>query len=219
MSATPLDALERSRLCDLFTEVGPDAPTLCEGWETLDLAAHLVVRERDLRAAPGILFGGVLGGVGERLAAYSETVMEQAKAKGFDALVKQIRTGPPLPWRIPVGREWFNLNEFFVHHEDVRRANGRGSRTDIGDVEEALWRMLKAGAWLQLRTVRGAGVELARPDDDSVVTGKRGEPVVRITGSPGEVTLYLNGRKDAAEVELTGPPEAVTALKAARLGI
>ena len=33
-------------LCDLFEEVGPDAPTLCGDWTTRDLAAHLVMRER-----------------------------------------------------------------------------------------------------------------------------------------------------------------------------
>jgi uncharacterized protein (TIGR03083 family) len=35
---------ERNELCDLMLETGPDAPTLCEGWTTRDLAAHLVIR-------------------------------------------------------------------------------------------------------------------------------------------------------------------------------
>ena len=43
---------ERAALCDLFLEVGPDAPTLCGAWTTRDLAAHLVVRERRPDAAP-----------------------------------------------------------------------------------------------------------------------------------------------------------------------
>ena len=43
---TSVAATERADLCDLFRAVGPDAPTLCEGWTTRDLAAHLVVRER-----------------------------------------------------------------------------------------------------------------------------------------------------------------------------
>nr|BFE88977.1 hypothetical protein GCM10020093_115780 [Planobispora longispora] len=45
---------ERAALSDLFARLGPDAPTLCEGWTTFDLAAHLVLRERRLDAAPGI---------------------------------------------------------------------------------------------------------------------------------------------------------------------
>ena len=37
---------ERLLLADLLETAGPDAPTLCEGWTTRDLAAHVVVRER-----------------------------------------------------------------------------------------------------------------------------------------------------------------------------
>ena len=46
---------EREALCDLLTDLGPEAPTLCAGWRTRDLAAHLVLRERRPDAAPGIL--------------------------------------------------------------------------------------------------------------------------------------------------------------------
>ena len=42
---------ERIALCDLLDETGPEAPTLCEGWRTLDLAAHLVLREHRPDAA------------------------------------------------------------------------------------------------------------------------------------------------------------------------
>ena len=37
---------ERKALADLLAALGPDAPTLCTGWETRDLAAHIVLRER-----------------------------------------------------------------------------------------------------------------------------------------------------------------------------
>ena len=37
---------ERQQLCDELERLGPDAPTLCEGWATRDLAAHLYLRER-----------------------------------------------------------------------------------------------------------------------------------------------------------------------------
>ncbi|MFM7872077.1 MAG: maleylpyruvate isomerase N-terminal domain-containing protein, partial [Actinomycetota bacterium] len=46
---------ERDLICDLFTNFGPDAPTLCAGWTTRDLAAHIAVRERRPDAAAGIL--------------------------------------------------------------------------------------------------------------------------------------------------------------------
>ena len=47
---------ERSALIEIMRAVGPDAPTLCEGWTTRDLAAHLVVRERRPDALPGLMF-------------------------------------------------------------------------------------------------------------------------------------------------------------------
>ncbi|WP_461013210.1 maleylpyruvate isomerase N-terminal domain-containing protein, partial [Trueperella pyogenes] len=45
---------ERRRLADLLLAKGPDAPTLCEGWFTRDLAAHLWIREHRLDAAVGM---------------------------------------------------------------------------------------------------------------------------------------------------------------------
>jgi uncharacterized protein (TIGR03085 family) len=111
-----LDARERAELCELFAEVGPDAPTLCEGWDALDLAAHLVVRERDPRSS---LF--ILGG--DRFASLEASLMGKAKARGFERLVEIIRDGPPLgPFRVPGMRAVLNLNEYFVHHEDVLRS-------------------------------------------------------------------------------------------------
>jgi uncharacterized protein (TIGR03083 family) len=37
---------ERAALAALLHETGPDGPTLCEGWQTRDLAAHLALRAR-----------------------------------------------------------------------------------------------------------------------------------------------------------------------------
>src|SRR5262249_33102419 len=58
---------ERTALCALLGETGPGAPTLCEGWRTGDLAAHLVMRERRPDAAAGLL-GGPLAGHTRRVA-------------------------------------------------------------------------------------------------------------------------------------------------------
>ena len=210
--AIPLDAREREQLCDLMVELGPDAPTLCEGWTTSDLAAHLVVRERDPRSGPGILLGG-------RFEAYTERLMERQKARGYEATVARIRSGPPpVPWRVPKLRELLNLQEYFVHHEDVRRANGLGRRSDNDEVEEALWRNLRRGARLMLRKVHDVGVELHRPGYEPF-TARSGSPVVRVVGEPGELVLRLLGRRSAAEVELRGDADAVAAFERAGLGI
>jgi hypothetical protein len=55
MGKLPFDAQERLALCDLFEEFGADVPTLLEGWTAQDLAAHIVLRERELLAGPCIV--------------------------------------------------------------------------------------------------------------------------------------------------------------------
>jgi uncharacterized protein (TIGR03085 family) len=208
---TPLDAIEREQLCDLLLELGPDAPTLCEGWATLDLAAHLVVRERDPR-------GGLVILGGERFAGLERKLMGGAKAKGLPALVERLRSGPPLPYRLPGLRTALNLNEWYVHHEDVRRANGLGPRADADDLDAALWKVLGGAGRFMVRGLGGAGLRVDAPGYGTKVL-RKGEPAAALAGPPTELVLYLNGRRDAAEVELTGPEGAVDALAGARLGI
>nr|BFF25281.1 hypothetical protein GCM10025732_32460 [Glycomyces mayteni] len=70
----PVDERERRDLCELLAEVGPDAPTMCEGWTALDLAAHLVLREHFSR--------------------WSVEKMAAEKAKGLPALIDRLRGEP-----------------------------------------------------------------------------------------------------------------------------
>ncbi|HEX7097181.1 MAG TPA: TIGR03085 family metal-binding protein [Acidimicrobiales bacterium] len=219
MTDVPLDQREREQLCDLLLELGPDAPTLCEGWTTADLAAHLVVRERDPRSMPGIVMP-------QRFGSYTEKLMARQKAKGYAATVQRVRAGGPLvPWRIPKLRMLLNFNEYVVHHEDVRRANGMGPRTDRPDLDGEVWSMLRRGAKLMTRNVRGAGLVLRRADarisSDEIVarTPRDGGPSATLTGAPVELLLYLFGRRGAAQVELSGPPDAVAAVEQASFGI
>ena len=191
-----LDAQERRELCDLLEELGPDAPTLCEGWSTIDLAAHLVVRERDLRAAPGILLGG-------RFESTLDRLMEQAKAPGYRQLVDRVRNGPPFgPMAVPGLRTLLNLNEYVVHHEDVRRANGLAPRDDRDDLQDAVWGLVRHQARLMLRKVRGARrCDWSRPAGAVWSWGR--DPEAVLTGPPVELVLYLFGRRAG----LGGRPE------------
>ncbi|HEX5366986.1 MAG TPA: TIGR03085 family metal-binding protein [Acidimicrobiales bacterium] len=210
MTDEPLDATERAELCDLFVATGPDAPTLCEGWSTLDLAAHLVVRERDPR-------GGLAIAGGDRFAGLERSLMDRARARGYEALVDRLRSGPPaFPWRVPGLRGLLNTTEWFVHHEDVRRANGREPR-DRPDVDAALWPLLRRMAPVMLRRAKGVAVAVAAPGYGEVPARGSGARA-RLEGSPQELTLYLNGRRSVAQVSLTGPDEALSALAAAPLG-
>lgn len=61
MAPESLAQQERETLCDLFAELGPDAPTLCAGWVTADLAAHLVARERRPDSGPGLVWPPLAG--------------------------------------------------------------------------------------------------------------------------------------------------------------
>ena len=131
VEAPLFDAVERAQLSDLLAELGPAAPTLLTPWTTHDLAAHLVLREHDPFAGPGL----VLPGAWSRLAERRRKALVQ---RDFADLVATIRAGPPGCFRIDWVRRLSNLNEFLVHHEDVRRANGRGPRSNESALEEAL---------------------------------------------------------------------------------
>ena len=111
---------ERAALCDTFEAVGPDAPTLCSPWDTADLAAHLVIRERRPDLAPGIVVPG--------LRARTERVQREYAAKPWPELVHLVRSGPAIwnPARLAPVDEAYNLMEFFVHHEDVLQAQATG---------------------------------------------------------------------------------------------
>src|ERR1700722_9926765 len=151
---------ERLAVCALLDEAGPDQPTLCAGWRTADLAAHLVLRERRPDAGLGVL-GGPLAGRTRRMQA------KLARQVPFPRLVEMIRTGPPTlsVFAIPGADAQANSVEYFVHHEDVRRAQPdwqpRGLDQGLSDL---LWRRLKL-ARLLLRKAP-VGVEFAREDAD-----------------------------------------------------
>ena len=215
MASRPaLDTQERLELCDLFDELGPGTPTLLAGWTAHDLAAHLVLRERDLVAGPCIVLPGPFQRFAERRRA------TLARRKDFPWLVARIRSGPPIGFfRLGWVRALANLNEFFVHHEDVRRANGRGPRVLPPDMDAALWRNVRRGGRYLSRRLHGYGLEIEWDGTNERVTVQPGSPTARLSGLPGELLLYLFGRQAAAQVEVSGPPEAVAAVHRTHFGM
>ncbi|MEU3981812.1 TIGR03085 family metal-binding protein [Streptomyces sp. NPDC026672] len=204
---------ERLLFADLLETTGPDAPTLCEGWGTRDLAAHVVVRERRPDAAGGTLL--------KPLAPRLDRVMEEYVAKPYSELIQLIRTGPPRfsPFQLKQLDEAANTVEFYVHTEDVRRAQPDWSPRELDSVfQDALWARLERTARLLGRGVP-TGVVLRRPDGQTAVA-HRGTPVVTVTGEPSELLLFAFGRQSAAKVELDGEDAAITRLQDSRqLGI
>jgi uncharacterized protein (TIGR03085 family) len=202
---------ERAALCDLFDELGPNEPTLCTGWQTRDLAAHLVIRERRPDAAPGILL--------EPLAGYTKRVQDSYARRPWRELVDLVRGGPA-PWwptRIPALDNAVNSIEFFVHHEDVRRGQeGWTPRKPDQERDAAVWAGLRRMSWLTLRRAP-VGLVLRRTDGDEIVV-KRGPNTATVTGEPGELLLFTAGR-DSARVEFEGEQTAISAVQGLRRGL
>ncbi|MFE5486789.1 TIGR03085 family metal-binding protein [Streptomyces sp. NPDC056527] len=204
---------ERLLLADLLEAAGPDAATLCEGWRTQDLAAHVVVRERRPDAAAGTLVPLLK----DRL----ERVQAEFAEKPYEELIQLIRTGPPRmsPFTIKQVDEGANIVEFYVHAEDVRRAQPDWSPRELDPVfSDALWSRLEKGARLLGRRAP-VGLVLRRPNGQTAVA-HRGTPVVTVSGEPGELTMFVFGRQDAAKVELDGEQDAIDRLhETKQLGI
>ncbi|MEU6081937.1 TIGR03085 family metal-binding protein [Streptomyces sp. NPDC047108] len=203
---------ERLLLADLLESAGPGAPTLCQDWTTRDLAAHVVLRERRADAAAGIVF--------KPLASRLERVMAEFAAKPYEELIQLIRTGPPRssPFALKQIDEAANTVEFFVHAEDVRRAQPDWTPRELDPVfADVLWTRLERGARL-LGRKSTVGLVVRRPDGRTAVA-RRGTPVVTVTGEPGELTLFLFGRQRVAKVEMEGDKEAVARAQDAPLGL
>lgn len=198
----------------MLERCGPDHPTLCAGWTTYDLAAHLVLRERRADAAPGIVI--------RALAGRTATVQDQLKSRhSYAELVDLVCAGPPRFWptALPVLDETVNTVEFFVHHEDVRRARpGWAPRELDAGMDELLWGRLRRGGRLFFSRAR-CGVTLRRVATGQAVTVHSGEPTVTLTGSPGELMMYAFNRKDHAQVDERGDGTAIAALRGTRLGV
>lgn len=211
---TSLSRTERLALADLLDELGPEAPTLCAGWTTRDLAAHLVTRERRVDVLPGLAVKALAGHTAAVQASYAE-------GRPYAELVHLVRTGPGRfsPFALPGADRIGNTTEHVVHHEDVRRAQpGWEPRTLPPAVQDALWSALTARAALSFRGL-SCGVTLRRTDrpDAEPLVAAGGEPVVSLAGEPLELLLYSFGRRDHALVDVSGDPVAVTELAAAHL--
>lgn len=210
---------ERRDLCDLMLTLGPDAPTLCEGWDAHDLAVHLRIREADPI--------GSLGIIAPPFASLTQRRMAELRQRlDFDELVELVRRGPGglNPMRIDRVDDLVNTLEFFVHHEDVRRGGGYPVRPRVltEQADDLLWDAAVGLATRRLRRAR-SGVLLQRvrdgrpsPQQAAVSTGR--DPVF-VQGEAGELVLWLYGRGAAAEVEFIGGAEQVAALQRLELGI
>jgi uncharacterized protein (TIGR03085 family) len=196
---------ERAALSDLLDAVGPDAPTLCAGWTTRDLVAHLVLRESH-PAATGIAV--------PLLAGWTESKRQSLATQPYPALVARFRGGPPLisPLRLPGADTVANTFEHFVHHEDVRRAGDEWQPRELAERDQReLWSQLRGRLRLFLRRAPVPVQLVASGFGELSVGDTSGDRTLTLTGEPAELVVYLHGRRDQAVVGVTGRPEALTA--------
>ncbi len=206
-----LATAERAAICDEFDRVGPEVPTLCGEWDTRELLAHLLVRERKPWASAGIVVPALASLTASATASYA--------SMPWAGMVGQLRGGAPVwsPFRIGAVDGLANGAEYFVHHEDVRRGRpGWEPRPPDTARDDALWALLQRMGRL-LHRGSPVGIVVRRPSGGSHVL-RAGPGVVTIVGEPAELVLHAFGR-DAVRIELEGEPSDVAALASTSRGL
>jgi uncharacterized protein (TIGR03085 family) len=201
---------ERLALCDLALEVGPDAPTLCEGWDAGDLVAHLLVREREPLAAAGVAV--------RPLAAVTERAMGRRRRGDYADAVERLRR-PGFLYALPPVDTTLNTLEYVVHHEDLRRGSPGWAPRDLdpADLDEVFTQLRRGAALLGRRLP--APVVLRRSDTGERAVLRKGPDPVTVTGAVVELTLFVFGRSATTGLAFDGSPEAVRAVRSADLGL
>jgi uncharacterized protein (TIGR03085 family) len=199
---------EHRALADTLTAVGPEAPTLVEGWTSTELAAHLASLE---------LLGGLPLFVGRQLISrvhprptegsrqMAERGLERARAKGYAWCVARARSPHRLPLRGAGGP--VAIFEVYVHHQDVLRpADDLPPRAAPRELESSLpWLLAFHGRRLD-------DVHLCVETDAGAHETGAGAPIV-VRGEVGEVVLWLAGRGPHCSVEVEGDAAVLDRLR------
>jgi uncharacterized protein (TIGR03085 family) len=210
-SVSELVHQQRHALCDMLGTLAPaqwSAETLCTGWDAADVAAHLIVREREPWAAPGIVFGGPARALTERR-------RTRWKARGHQRLVEALRSGPPWPLSGPLGD--YQAVEDWIHEQDIRRGGAGLDRLQPEpQLAEELWRAIRRLGARTLALGVDVVIELTDGARHHRLQARRRMPLalptsahpdVTIAGPVGELLLYTTGRT-VAEVTTSGDDRA-----------
>jgi len=214
---------ERHDLCALLASLSAPqwhAATLDAGWTVEDLVAHIVARERHLAESVWALLAQGRVGLDQ------DALLVRETARGHGALLASLRTMPPLPFRLPGLVATLNLSEAYIHNEDARRGALQHPRQIGDDLHAALWPGLLLFARRLRRLPVTGSLTLTWPGQDQrvVAVGRSRHAAApaasaTLSGAPGELLLWLTGRKAAALVHLDGTEDLVTALRVAPLGV
>ncbi|MFC7402477.1 maleylpyruvate isomerase family mycothiol-dependent enzyme [Citricoccus sp. GCM10030269] len=229
-STSDFTAASRDALVEALLAAGPGKPTLCDGWKSEHLAAHIVLRE----SSP-LVVGLVLRPLARTLERRTMALGDSASSpQAYQELVSRIAAGPQPPKKLsqlsgvsrlqnhprtarlsatiqnsPAARraaQASNLLEFFVHTEDLRRAQHRWAPRHLADAyADALFNEIARRARLMYRG-ESTGIVLARSAGhrvvDRVVARKAadGQQTRTIAGPAGELVMHAFGRRDNALV-------------------
>lgn len=231
-SSHPFD--QRKVLCELLkglTDAQWEAETVCTGWDAKQLAAHLIVRERSLVAALGIVIPAFSG--------FHERGVAKVAAYPRQWLIDRLYAGPP--WWTRVAQ--VHIAEDWIHTQDILRGGAATADPDneldidAGDhhpeLAHALARACDRFAPLTLRKINGpfrvhltdadtyTRTWLVRPGPKFALRADWANvaPDVTITGPIGELLLAFSGREHVANVAFTGNPQLISIIRAGLTGI
>lgn len=206
----------RLALAETLLAAGPNASTLCDGWKTRHLVAHLVIRERSVLAA-GVIFKPL----SKKLDAKIDELANSAQTpESYASLIRTFRSGPAKysPFAIDKVDQAANLSEYFIHTEDVRRARGQWApRVLDKQYTEMLWQSLIRMSRVAFRKAP-VGIILTRPDGQRHVA-KKAPNAVSITGPVTELMMYSFGRIDQSLVLFEGGETALEIVKGFKPGL
>jgi len=208
-------AASRAALVAALYAAGPNEPTLVEHWQTQHLAAAVYLRENPhhVTSRGSADSQATLNSVIEQLG------NESSSRKAFYNLVRRIADGPEEP-PAPARKSWLSrlrsavtprrqeteslLLHFFVHTEDIRRAQTRWApRKLTDDYADALFEQLREHARKYYANAK-TGYVLIRTNGERIVA-KRGTAQTFVTGPAGELVLHALGRPDHALVLIDRP--------------
>ncbi len=184
------------RCCDAFDQVSADAPTLGAGWSAHDLAIHLWTLKHDPLGWPGIVVPALAATAGRR----ADRLRDRWS---YPELVARLRAGPGAIACMPLDRfegHRHALGEYFIHTQDVARANGLDQEEPESRMEDALWLRVQVAA-RQLHHRRTPGLVLESKGRSSAHVTK-GPTTTVVSGAPSELLCWVYGRQEVAVVTI-----------------
>ena len=206
-SSTP-SSVSSCPSCQRTRPAGSDTPRAVEH---TDLAAHLVLREHDYVAAPGLVVPGAWGHFERRRVALKEIE--------FTELVATVRSGPPPGLFRPDGRVGSRTSTSSTSTTKTcaeQTASDHANTARRGQRAVPQRQPCAAGS-----SPDGCAAWASNSSGQEQQGHHRGARATsaRLHGLPGELLLFLFGRRDAAHVEITGSSEAIEAVRLTPFGM